>query len=493
MQVGGHISLSGGPLASGQSLDIPGNNWEADLKADFSNAGLITMEGAGGYSLLYLAGFTFTNSGTIRTFSGGTDGRRFINNGTLNNTGVLDLQGGAIDTSFGAITLSNQNDVRIGAGQVLQLDAPFTQTAAGTLHVDHDSTPVIGSVSSSSTATIAGCVGGTGPMLTPHTTLAAMTASGGVTGTFSCTDFVTQQFNASYTATQVNLTTPNTDVAVAPSSGSHPAGTPIMATVTRVGNSGFPIGTVDLFEGSTLIDSNTLGAMGEAALSTSSLALGPHTLHVAYEGNMGDDPTDSGRFTITLVTPPPQPTCGANGKLMIGPGVTSTPSVKPGSLVFKGPLTACSAFDSFTGAKFPISAGSFTMSIKGLNPGATCSLLDTGPGAKFKAKLKFKFTGINPKNGKPAAAAKATTVGIATFSEQTSPFGHTGMTLTVTSTKSLFVGHTATVTIVYDETPAQISASCAAKGGLKKLHFGAILDKKVQWNPVNGTSTFVLN
>src|SRR5262249_30623156 len=154
MELGGNISVQGGPLASGQSLDLPGGNLTATLLADFTNAGSITMEGAGGWPALALGGHRLTNSGTDPTVSGGAGARRFINNGTLTNTGLLDLQGGATDSVFGAITLNNENAVSIGAGQVLSLGGPFAQTATGTLRVDHDATPVIGSVSSSNTVTI---------------------------------------------------------------------------------------------------------------------------------------------------------------------------------------------------------------------------------------------------------------------------------------------------------------------------------------------------
>jgi len=72
-----------------------------------------------------------------------------------------------------------------------------------------------------------------------------------------------------------------------------------------------------------------------------------------------------------------------------------------------------------------------------------------------------------------------------------------GATLNVTGTGDADMAaggkHLATLTLVYDETPAQIRTSCMSKSGLKTLHFGSILDHKVLWSPVNGPSTFELS
>src|SRR5262249_16776725 len=149
-------------------------------------------------------------------------------------------------------------DTTVAAGQLFDLtNGTFTQTSTGTLRLDHDATPVIGSVTASGTATIDGCIGGSGPTVPGHTMLTALSARPRA-GTFSCTDFVTQQFNPVYTASQVQLVAPNAAVQVSPSSGSYDAGTAILAVVTEIGGSGIPAGDVHLYEGSTLIDTETL-------------------------------------------------------------------------------------------------------------------------------------------------------------------------------------------------------------------------------------------
>src|SRR5262249_42891050 len=77
-------TLTLGGMAGTQTLAIPGGNRELDIGADSSigSQGVLTMAGASGYSLLYLATHTLDNAGTIRTLPGGADARRFINAGT---------------------------------------------------------------------------------------------------------------------------------------------------------------------------------------------------------------------------------------------------------------------------------------------------------------------------------------------------------------------------------------------------------------------------
>lgn len=185
------------------------------------------------------------------------------------------------------------------------------------------------------------------------------------------------------------------------------------------------------------------------------------------------------------------PACEANGTLTISPPLKNTPSTKSRGYTFKGTLTSCANFESFAGAKFPITGGSFTMSIKGLLPGGTCVSLSSGMGPKTKAKLTFKFTGIDPKNGKPATATKATTVVVAGMSDDL--YGQTIVSLAIADPKSLFDGRTVTLRLAYDESGFDLFTTCDSKKGLSKLHFGTVLDKDFQWLPFNGPSSFELD
>lgn len=213
-------------------------------------------------------------------------------------------------------------------------------------------------------------------------------------------------------------------------------------------------------------------------------------LYDASSGGLIEDHNDESCPSAAVGCGGPPPVCEAHGILTLTPAVKVTPSTKPGGVVWKGTLTGCTNFESFAGAKFPISDGSFTLSIKSMLPGAWCSSMLTDMGPKTKSKLTFKFTGINPKTGKPAAATRATSVEVASVSPDL--FGHTIVSLVIADPKSPFDGRTAKLILTYDESGFEYNTMCESKKGLSKLHFGTILDKGVQWLPFNGPSSFAL-
>src|SRR5262249_28277223 len=81
-----------------------------------------------------LAGHTLTNAGTLRTIAGGADTRRFLVNGTLQNSGTLDLQGGATDSAFGALSLVNTNAIIVSVGA--PVDVQSLTNGGGTITND---------------------------------------------------------------------------------------------------------------------------------------------------------------------------------------------------------------------------------------------------------------------------------------------------------------------------------------------------------------------
>ncbi len=119
------------------------------------------------------------------------------------------------------------------------------------------------------------------------------------------------------------------------------AGQPVRLIATAIPDypgSGTPTGTIELFDGTTSLGVVAVGASGRATLATSSLAVGPHTIHAVYSGDasfvgatsddlsqdvlevgsaitisQSSDPTVTGanvRFTavVTPLTPGPVPT-----------------------------------------------------------------------------------------------------------------------------------------------------------------------------------------
>ncbi len=162
------------------------------------------------------------------------------------------------------------------------------------------------------------------------------------------------------------------------------------------------------------------------------------------------------------------------GTIKLAPGVTGTTATKAVNLKLSGTLDNCTGFSGFPNQKLPINGGSFTASIQ-VPAGSMCPSTFV-PGTPLKGKLTIKWTGTNPKNGKPAAATATDTFKVATNFSQTSasPLSFQLLTGPFTGTKSSFAGHSATMTFVVDQTGAQISTACAVKGGLKTLNFTGV-------------------
>ena len=87
------LTVQGGPVQSGQSIDIPAGG-SMSLGADLTSGGTITMEDNNNVSYLYLNGHTLTNSGTltVNAASGG-DYAYLYSTGTFTNTGTVQVAG----------------------------------------------------------------------------------------------------------------------------------------------------------------------------------------------------------------------------------------------------------------------------------------------------------------------------------------------------------------------------------------------------------------
>ena len=99
------MSVQGGPLMAGQSIDIPASG-SMYLDNDLTNDGTITMDtSASGYSYLYLEGYTLTNAGTFSVPADGNSGSyayvyssgSFVNTGTVRSTAPSTSTGGGVD------------------------------------------------------------------------------------------------------------------------------------------------------------------------------------------------------------------------------------------------------------------------------------------------------------------------------------------------------------------------------------------------------------
>jgi len=78
------------------------------------------------------------------------------------------------------------------------------------------------------------------------------------------------------------------------------AGMPVTLTATVTGNGGVPSGAVTFMEGTTVLGSGTLSGNGIATLTTSTLAVGQHTLTAIYGGDLKDGGSTSGPLLQTV-------------------------------------------------------------------------------------------------------------------------------------------------------------------------------------------------
>jgi hypothetical protein len=111
-------------------------------------------------------------------------------------------------------------------------------------------------------------------------------------------------------------------------------GEPVTFTATVTPDdpgAGVPTGQVAFLDGVTVLDIETLDAQGQAAFTTSDLAVGSHGILAVYSG----DGNFIGRTAIGLtqvVAPPPAPSPGGGNDLAQAPLATSLPAtVEPGS------------------------------------------------------------------------------------------------------------------------------------------------------------------
>src|SRR6185369_8281168 len=75
------------------------------------------------------------------------------------------------------------------------------------------------------------------------------------------------------------------------------------ATVTTTGGS-TPTGTVEFFDGTVLIGTGSLDAIGIATFSTTSLSPGTHTIKATYNGDANNDVSNSTDLTQDIFASP---------------------------------------------------------------------------------------------------------------------------------------------------------------------------------------------
>jgi hypothetical protein len=185
---------------------------------------------------------------------------------------------------------------------------------------------------------------------------------------------------------KIKVTTPTKTTLMA-STATATAGTAInfTATVAESGGSSVPTGTVTFTDGGTTLGSMTLNGTGVAVYSTSTLAVGAHSITAAYGGDAANAASTSTAASVT-VTAPPAPT------VTISVAPTSIVLGKSATLTWSSTnATACTASNGWAGTEgvsgtqsvTPTAAGSvsyvLTCTGTGGSADATATLTVTSP------------------------------------------------------------------------------------------------------------------
>ncbi len=178
-----------------------------------------------------------------------------------------------------------------------------------------------------------------------------------------------------------------TTLAAAPTSATVGTAVNLTATVAEVGSSSVPTGTVTFKDGATSVGSMTLNATGIAVLTTSSLAVGSHSITAAYGGDAANAGSTSAAAGVTVTAAPaPTVTIGVSpASITLGQSATLTWS--------SSNTTACTASNAWTGTEGTSGTMSETPTATGtLSYVLTC----TGAGGSANATATLTVTAPAP-------------------------------------------------------------------------------------------------
>jgi sugar lactone lactonase YvrE len=197
------------------------------------------------------------------------------------------------------------------------------------------------------------------------------TSAGAASFTITVTDTVTTGPAAPYTASQafsltvVQGTVNRTSTTTAVTSNSNPAvlQSSVTFTATVSAASGTPTGTMNFLDGSASLGSGSLSNR-VATFTTSSLAVGTHSITASYSGDTNFAPSTSSALSQSIIDFAVSPVGGGSG------GGGSTQSVAPG-----GTATYSIAITPTSGTTFSTTT---YLTVTGLPAGATATLNSTG-------------------------------------------------------------------------------------------------------------------
>ncbi len=257
-----------------------------------------------------------TPTGTV-TFK---DGATTLGAGTLNGSGVATYSTSSLALGSHSITASYGGDASNTASTsgVVTVNVALGST---TTSLTASATSIAAGSSLTFTATVTGTSGAPEPTGTVTfkdgaTTLGAGTLNGSGVATYSTSSLAVgpHSITASYAGdadntastsgvVTVNVALGTTTTSLTASATSIAAGSSLTFTATVTGTSGAPTptGTVTFKDGATTLGAGTLNASGVATYSTSSLAVGSHSITATYGGDTRNTASTSSAVTVSVV------------------------------------------------------------------------------------------------------------------------------------------------------------------------------------------------
>ena len=176
-----------------------------------------------------------------------------------------------------------------------------------------------------------------------------------------------------------------TTLSAAPTSAAAGTAINLTATVAEVGGSSVPTGTVTFKDGATTLGSMTLNGTGIAVYTTSTLAVGAHSITAAYGGDAANGTSTSTSASVTI-------TAAAAPTVTIGVAPTSIVLGQSATLTWSSTnATACTASNAWTGTEAVSGTQAVTPTAAG-----TLSYVLTCTGAGGSANGTAVLTVTNP-------------------------------------------------------------------------------------------------
>jgi arabinogalactan endo-1,4-beta-galactosidase len=161
----------------------------------------------------------------------------------------------------------------------------------------------------------------------------------------------TASLTVAATVAPVPMTT--STVLSAPSTSVTGSSVTLSATVTGAAGNPSPTGQVTFLDGTTMLGNSTLSA-GVATFTTSSLAVGSHSLTASYAGDANNAPSTSNTVTLTVTGAPAFSISlsPASATVASGGSATATVSITPTNGFSAATTLACSGLPSFATCAF---------------------------------------------------------------------------------------------------------------------------------------------